>query len=1178
MPPKRAKVSPGKSSEGNPASIGALGLTVRPGEETFITNEKLGGILRVTTASGDARHQTPSNKILRDMGLPETGDDAANHVPPFWDDAEVLFEVVAANSDLLGGGARELPPDTMEALMTPNKKWSMKELNGMVPCIPGSESKQDTVSNYLGYRRSQWREMKIRRGSEVRGMAVDLHSGQLAQDCGDGRECVQVDEAIGSFGLGFVVDKSPPRAEVPIHSQDLVPFLKSIGTSGMVSLLQKIVRRRPQALSHPDTGETYPAEITIRQIVACMLDPSQPGIFLPDQGVHVSARQHLLKRMMTMMAEDSKYVTAVSVMLGGAALLTVKDPSWVPSEALCQQWEDIAVCLWNARKTSEYDSGKGLAERASSPTSCRSFVDEFASMVYEEIGGMEGDRGMLRWLRFHERNTVKTKHKSPCGIDSLDVYCDQHVEARFMWLVPPVVGMGPPAAPYGPALKEAFHAYSGHNVRRLPRQTDKDAHLVNLELAMKEASRMYRNIPLAFPESMEAYMYEYELPMGALAGLAGTLNVKDMLVSIDPSDLDRFVVIPRPSRSSSLKDLATDKKQVAVEEARSIFAKGHRDFVYDGQKWFYKGKPWDSYRRQVHRLHQEPQWDSIRSEFEGDLPWTCQTKFSDEVVLSAVGVMAGYEPLISFPHMNKSGAGTSEALTGLEGQTYQFLRHLALQFPFALWPSAKKPFAFETRCIALRLELRRRLIESRAISWNFPPITDTRKMRPLQDEALENMLKADAQNMGIFLWMLVGSGKSLTVLRYLDQTKRGANVLWALPSSAIASVAQEVRRVGWTYRILASTKGRLKHYQGHPTTCNPRELRSGIVTFVEHDDIRNLYLPLASQMMRTVFVFDEVHKAMDSKTQRTTYALKLARLAAQMVCLTGTPIVKSTAFTLMDWLRLCVPFKVDSRNFWVAANAMVAKLTGTPVSTTTQEVSVPLDPSTRSKIYQHLPQRLGCTASKPRWKEAYDASVEVVDEWLVKTTREVVYGPRGAAPKDDIRREDFPDDHTWAVAVTRKYPSSPEWFQCLPQRVLLVSANQSHSTYLINSLISAGTPAKDIMAVGGKKAPSDAVAHASSVCLSAEEYRQGVHMPKICVAPIQYCEGYTLTWMTCMISGVYPSNQAKRTQMEGRINRANCERLHRHYIIGMAGLTEIMYKHHRNAKNLETLLSNLSKM
>ncbi len=147
--------------------------------------------------------------------------------------------------------------------------------------------------------------------------------------------------------------------------------------------------------------------------------------------------------------------------------------------------------------------------------------------------------------------------------------------------------------------------------------------------------------------------------------------------------------------------------------------------------------------------------------------------------------------------------------------------------------------------------------------------------------------------------------------------------------------------------------------------------------------------------------------------------------------------------------------------------------------------------------------------------------------------------------------------------------------------MLLVAADKAHSVALVQALIAQGAPRDQLLLIGGRSKPQsipDKVRYETSVCLTAEEWRDGQWMPNICVAPIACCEGYSLTWMTTMITGVYPSNQAKRTQMEGRINRANCERLHRTYITAMAGLTEVMYQYQRDARNLESALKNLSKL
>ena len=54
----------------------------------------------------------------------------------------------------------------------------------------------------------------------------------------------------------------------------------------------------------------------------------------------------------------------------------------------------------------------------------------------------------------------------------------------------------------------------------------------------------------------------------------------------------------------------------------------------------------------------------------------------------------------------------------------------------------------------------------------------------------------------------------------------------------------------------------------------------------------------------------------------------------------------------------------------------------------------------------------------------------------------------------------------------------------------------------------------------------------------------------VCVRATHAClnDGMWLGWVL-----------AKRTQMEGRINRANCERVHRDYYVAMSGLTTVMY-------------------
>ena len=1106
--------------------IGYNGLTLQPGAAVLLKNRTLGGILRVENPTAEPMVLTPSNKLLAKEGLlDDNGDDLPNHLPVFWNCPGADIRVLVPNSDLAPGGARGLSAADYARLSDRSVQWSMRDLCALVPPIPGSEHKRLTMSNYLGYRRSLWGIMRDVRSSVANGPTISIASGAFTVATNAPTACRRVSTDFGEICFTDAEETSA-EAKLPAPAADVVAFLEAIGTSGMVSLMQKIVRRQPAWLEHPDSGARFDPREVLDQIV--LLAPTMTGIFLPDLGIYVPALQHLLKRMMTCMAEDTEYVQDHMIALGGAALLLARDPSWVPAESHLLRWMTILRGMWQSPRTSAYTT------QHSEPAPTAVHADTLPYLIYNELGGMGGDKKMLIWLSAHPRNTLTGKRGAEG--DTLDVYIDQHTEARYLWLSPAAWD-----------LSAAFRAYTGANPRRgSPMQPPAD-----LLAAQKETSRMFRGLhaPLPAPNAT----HRATLPHGTIAARVGQIAIgSKMIVTVDPNSLE-LVAMPKPSRKASLSQVSTAQKQAAVAAARKKLAAGVRGCTLRaGGAWTVDGVPWEQKRQQEEPIHRGT----------ASVPQAPRA-----VILAACAFLAGHDDIIRFPRVSRDGSGTASALTGLEKPAYRFLRDLSKVFPHAVWPAGR--FGFRTTSMEHRHAVRRQLLGAVPIQWGFPAPTDDRALRPLQAQALEQMMRAHAQEMGVFLWMLVGSGKTLTVLRYLSATRRVHRALWALPASAVASVGHEIARFGWDWRVLVSTPGRKDKY---PRATVDRTLRDNCVTLVEHDDVRNLSRDLAPQMVDTAFVYDEVHKAMASKTKRTTYALKLARLSAQLVCLTGTPIVRSTAYPLMEWLKLCVPFRVTSQNFWVAANAMVAQLACTDVKTAREEVQVPVPAS----VLRHLPPRMGGTAQKPRWREAYHESRACVDQWIVARAMREVYAPRGPAPALPISPTHFSSDHAYAVAVTRAVDPGPEVAAHLSQRVLLVAESKSHGKVLIDALLAAGAPPEDILAVGGKQAPTDAVAHVTAPHLTADEWRAGKPMPKICVAPIQYCEGYTLTWMTVMVTGVYPSNQAKRTQMEGRINRANCERMHRRYITAHAGLTTYMLKHQISAKNLETALKQIS--
>lgn len=163
--------------------------------------------------------------------------------------------------------------------------------------------------------------------------------------------------------------------------------------------------------------------------------------------------------------------------------------------------------------------------------------------------------------------------------------------------------------------------------------------------------------------------------------------------------------------------------------------------------------------------------------------------------------------------------------------------------------------------------------------------------------------------------------------------------------------------------------------------------------------------------------------------------------------------------------------------------------------------------------------------------------------------------------------DDWREDH-YSIVGSKTHSGGGE-------RPLIVAADQEHGVRLVHALVQNGVKSSDILLVGGTRPTSlrTGVGHEKTIHLTEQRVLDDEEKPyKIVVAAIRNCEGYSLTWMTCLITGSYPSNQASRTQMRGRINRLDAQRLHKRYYMVLAGVTTITHRHQLAAKLMEDAL------
>ena len=1141
------------------------------------------GILRVHNVSNVRQTLCPAKVAQKQWPefVPEiVGDDQMASLPMAWNNEALRFEIIALPDSILPNGDRMLFEP--EKYTSRGSTWTMKELVSAVAAPPGSPPPgPKNPGNYMGYDRTNW---QVYRQETQQGVITDVDTiivnGELVSDYETSEnEMAYVFETLGRK-IAFVVSLTVSD-DYQAPDDSLRYFLDNIGTSGCISLLQKAIRRRSVKMVHPETEEIWATQEVVSRIVERHCRGVQQGFFLPTIGKFVSGFQHFLKRLFVIAAEDSFYDEDDMFFISSLALLASLQPIWMPSPEIISKILDISLKLLMSSQTSNYNTSKDWPMNLP-------FKWAAPSLIQAEMGGMQGDQRMLRWLALHpeERNSVGNPEEPLVPqTDPLDIYCDQHQDGRLVCLL-----QGPGS--YSQLLSQAFVAVSGFNTRRqsIERRT---RHQQMVFDGLRYSSKLLRGLAADMPAKSGPEM-EYELPLGAIAGMVGTLEItharSKYFVTVSARDIRKFIVIPKPTRDNrrGLQDITPECRDAILEKAKSKLSAGKRvsnpieeDFKgkmihYQDSGWWLDGRPWVDQRRRVYRLTKEPDWSKLSETTTSTVSWSVTFgsghTFSDSTRQFALGRMAGYDPLITIPKINREGKGTDEALTGAEAAAYQYFSYLSEHFPDAIWPSRTKPFAFESSSVAFRRVLCAKMRLEVASGSSLPVWSSQLVPKPEQVLAVRQMKASENANLSSFLWMLVGQGKTLTVLRFLEETRKTRFILWSLPKTAVASVAKQIREVGWPVRQLYPSKGlQKKHKDSQLPATTDTALKAGVVYLIEHDHLRKVVDILAHLMGDTAFIFDEVHKAMQSGTKRTASALRLARIAKQLVALTGTPIVDKSGYGLMQWLRLCVPFPVSASNFWVAANSMISPLNTGDVIVEEQVVQAHETAEEKAFFKYNFP-------SRAPWHGQTD--VPTVQQWSdMKTkTNEIVTKEIVLRASELVRRHVSDGLARHPGECTREKGQGDHWNQN-NQRPLVVASSQAHVVQIVIKLLQANVPSKDILCVGGARPgplPA-AVDHQKTIHLTETAVLTGQEKPyKVVVAALRYCEGYSLTWMTCMITGSYPSNQASRTQMRGRINRLDAQRLYKRYVTVLAGTTTITFRHQLAAKMMEDALRKTS--
>lgn len=736
------------------------------------------------------------------------------------------------------------------------------------------------------------------------------------------------------------------------------------------------------------------------------------------------------------------------------------------------------------------------------------------------------------------------------------------------------------ASPFSKLLGNIFNEVTGINPRKGQKHTilnyTPDFEERSFVKVTREAqrlllvSRQYK--PEKRLELKKKYTINYELEDAWVAGLLGVIEISSKIKTyntLKPSNLEEIISIKRPSRG--MKDPFLTEKQ---EETSKIMTNGilrngrllnkstapissleSAKLLLENNKYYIvknkEKKLWDEVKKgkislpciqkskRSLEIFFKTEGEGIESKSDESLNKILEeTEVRD--IRRALTYISNFNPRFEMNRISRDGGGTKQSVLIEDVGAFHFLYKLSIIYPSALSREKSKTITFVVKTAPLLWEVRSKILnylssnkKFNSEEWGDIRDSTSRKMWKHQESSVKDLIKQKRLGRkGHFLYLNVGLGKTLVIMKYLQflncMKMLPPYVVYSLPSSALESVKKEIEFFGFEVEIVVPIKNTkdMKNKYGSliKTKC---QLTPYKITIIEHDYLRRCVNDLTSYASETFFIMDEVHKAL-GQTQRTAVALQISRLCHEFIALTGTPVIDSNTYRLIWWLEQIVPFEVNEKNFWVAANAMVSKLTRTGIKIEIIKDLVLMNK--KEKEYQSLvPPALGGKNTQPRpeeWRRAIELCYEVCTQKMIELT---------------IKNKN--------------------------NGVFLVAKDNKHQTQLHKMLLDKGVKSDEIFLIQKD----------STISLTDEEVEKGrVKNYKIVISPIRRSEGYNLTRLGVMVTSVYLTNNAVREQIEGRINRIGQKRKELTFYITHTGILTFILEKHEDARNLSDVLKSIA--
>jgi len=914
-------------------------------------------------------------------------------------------------------------------------------------------------------------------------------------------------------------DEKPTKAffDENMHSE-ILESLSWASLAVLKSLLQKCIRVRPVKVQVYNGNKIDTFEVVKTVFLKIMLSA---GSFLPELQTFVTGGEMAFKRLAVIFMEDVALYTDVYenrkliTCLLSAALCyrenKIKAVSFQPSRRFLEKVFHYLHVALISLTTYRYDVSKPLIDENKSK--------DPVFILLQELGTFSSDLEMTLQICKDNFQNIESIGMIRPPIMKMTHAIDQHSHTEVMhFMVGGEVANMTPAERLGRIWTHA----TSLNSRKVP--FEPDSIVTNAQEKFWEAKKAERMFRPLFERYEKTILIESSKDPSWIASLIGskgfTLGHTEVICFLSPKNpTEDIFVLRKPSRNTDVHQLTDKEKQLATDKmnewlsnpstsiaihcpmiglvhARVRKIPGDFKITMDGRDF-----SWLEFCRKGTSLPilPAPALLPLTTPFtvynegitEKAFEWLEETlqHLHGEIINRLIMYTSSLKETLEIYKAKRDGSGSTYSVNWTDSHCFQFFLEICNKMPGVL--SVNSSFKFKILCydawqrVVGLIRLRRVSTKLMTVSEGWQTYKHhlaklDLRLRPHQEDTLRELCERDMDDMfRHFIWMSPGLGKTRIIaafLRYLIlQTKMPLYCVYTLPKSAKETVIEELKLLKIPIVDLTNIS---KQDILRETDIDPF-----CITIVEHDQLRNIPV-LVKKSCDTIFLLDEAHKCFDL-TLRTSTMLEIASLSQYFVGFTGTVFKDAKETKLLPMLELTMTFPINIKNYLLGVASLISRREDLGIEVKMIQRNIEITGPNLAEYKPFVTSFFGGTASRVNFHKAQEICYRVIGEAIIQRVAEIL--SEDPMQKIFLIAKDTVMQSTFASALSER----------------------NISCEIINKT--------------------------NSVNLRPEDRLR--KSEKVFIGSTYYSTGYTLTIATMIITGVYPSNQATREQLVGRVKR-----------------------------------------